>query len=216
MAITKTIFTGTTAAANGAEVLAFLQANAADYFDTITSPSNGMIKCLVGTTEALVLGTGSDQINGQIKLANGAYKTIIFIDSVFVRGYATSNGLLLIQQTVSYGTVSLFITKNSQGNACVVSMLKENERKPYKYVSADIVNGAAITQWSSTNTMSEACDVLSKSAAATGLCPFVFDSGDYTPGLFVATFSQYVGTECEFSLNGVEYVTDGAIALKDG
>lgn len=54
MAIETTYFTGTTAAANYAEVSAWLTANAAEYFDEITGAEN-VITCKIGGVNALTL-----------------------------------------------------------------------------------------------------------------------------------------------------------------
>lgn len=56
MAIEKTMFTGQTLAAQKSELLAYLQENAADYFDTIEADASGNISCYVGETVALLIG----------------------------------------------------------------------------------------------------------------------------------------------------------------
>ncbi|MCB6617073.1 hypothetical protein, partial [Ruminococcus sp. 210702-SL.1.03] len=76
MAIETTYFTGTTAAANYAEVSAWLTANAAEYFDTIDVPSGAQeVSCKVGDVTALKLDWGTEyntQRSFQINAKNGA------------------------------------------------------------------------------------------------------------------------------------------------
>jgi hypothetical protein len=231
MAIVKTTFTGQTLAAQKSELLAYLQENAADYFDTIEADSSGNISCYVGETVALLIGMDGTTTR-QVTLANGQN---IHTTSGETGGgntmhaarfrYAkktkkTANGILLATASgkVSGGDAGytfLFITKNELGDTCILGTLAAgNYQTPCYYFGADIKNDAYIYNYIS-DVSWENRSQLSRSAPATSLTPAIFSGGHYAPKAYLATFNQYALTECDISINGKSYASDGVMVLED-
>lgn len=224
MSIIKTTFTGSTLNAQKTEVLNYLQANAADYFDEITADSNGNISCMVGETTALLIGMdGATQ--RKVTLANGSYIAVGSAQdtnwsTLFRYGKKTSKGVMLItaagtKQGATTGPIILFITKNETGDTCILgTMPKDAYNTPTTYFGADIKNDASIYAYISEVAWS-ARSQLSRSAPVTALTPAIFSGSHYAPNVFLATFNQFSLTEADLSINGVSYATDGVMALQD-
>lgn len=221
MAIVKTTFTGQTLAAQAAELLTYLQANAADYFDTIEADASGNITCYVGETAALVIGmdgTTARKVtlanNNAIQADNGNYAS----PNAALWQYAkkTANGVLLVSTalTSSYGKVVFFITKNENGDTCIMGSVTNGGRSsnPRSYFFADIKNDTTIF-----TPVSNVADfsTLSRSMTTTSLTPVVFNGGHYAPKAYIATFNQFALTECDITINGKSYASDGVCMLSD-
>lgn len=224
MAIEKTMFTGQTLAEQAAELLTYLQANAADYFDTIEADASGNISCYVGETAALVIGMDGTTAR-KVTLANNnaiqAYSGSYANPNAALWQYAkkTANGVLLVgvanmNVSTNYGKIVFFITKNEDGDTCIVGAVVNggisNVRRTYFF--ADIKNDTTI--------FTPVVDVadfstLSRSMTATALTPVVFNGGHYAPKTYIATFNQFALTECDISINGKSYASDGVCMLSD-
>lgn len=228
MAIVKTTFTGQTLAAQKSELLAYLQENAADYFDTIEADSSGNISCYVGETVALLIGMDGTTTR-QVTLANGQnIHTTSGTTSggntmhaaLFRYAKKTSNGILLATASgkVSGGDVGytfLFITKNELGDTCILGTLAAgNYQTPCYYFGADIKNDATIYNYIANVTWADRVQ-LSRSAPGTALTPAIFSGGHYAPHAFLATFNQFSLIECDVNINGKSYASDGVCVLSD-
>lgn len=221
MAIVKTTFTGQTLAAQAAELLTYLQANAADYFDTIEADASGNIACYVGETAALVIGMDGTTAR-KVTLANGnavqnsrgSYTNPNAALWQYVKKAA--NGVLLVSTalTSGYGKVVFFITKNENGDTCIAGAVTDGDRSsnPRTYFFADIKNDTTIFK-----PVSNVADfsTLSRSMTATSLTPVVFNGGHNAPKLFIATFNQFALIECDVNINGKSYASDGVCVLSD-
>lgn len=220
MAIVKTTFTGQSLAAQASELLAYLQENAADYFDTIEADASGNISCYVGETVALLIGMDGTTAR-KVKLANdnyiqsenGSYAS----PNAALWQYAkkTANGILLVSAAAgSYGKTIFFITKSENGDTCVFGAVtngaSSNVRRSYFF--ADIKNDTTIfTPLLNVGDFS----TLSRSMTTTSLTPAVFNGGHYAPKAYIATFNQFALTECDVSINGKSYASDGVCMLSD-
>lgn len=224
MAIVKTTFTGQTLAAQAAELLTYLQENAADYFDTIEADASGNISCYVGETVALLIGMDGTTAR-KVTLANGNAVQCVngsFVDpnaALWQYAKKTANGVLLVSVAVmgsstNYGKAVFFITKNEGGNTCIVGAVTNGETYDVQrtYFFADIKNDSTIFK-----PASNVADfsTLSRSMTTTSLTPAVFNGGHNAPKLFIATFNQFALTECDININGKSYASDGVCVLSD-
>ena len=219
MAIVKTIFTGPTLAAQAPQLLAFMQANAADYFDTIEADTYGNVKCYVGETLAFQIGMDSTTVR-KVTLANGvsiqsnasdAYRQLL------AYGKKAANGILLVFQGAStaMGNMTFFITKNELGDTCIFGDMKGvNSSATTTYFCADIKNDTDFLKLLD-NAQKSALATLSRAASATSLAPIVFNSGHYAPKAYIATFNQFALIDCDVSLQGRSYASDGVCVLSD-
>lgn len=221
MAIVKTTFTGQTLAAQAAELLTYLQANADSYFDTIEADASGNISCYVGDTVALLIGmdgTTARKVtlanNNAIQNENGSYTS----PNAALWQYAkkTANGVFLVgvALTSGYGKIIYFITKNENGETVIAGSVTNGNRSgaPLSYFFADIKNDTTIF----TPLLNVAdFSTLSRSMTTTSLTPAVFNGGHYAPKLYIATFNQFALTECDVNINGKSYASDGVCMLSD-
>lgn len=217
MAIVKTVFTATTLAANEPEVLAFLQANATGYFDSIAD-ADGVISCMVGSVTALALSFSSGSAKTTLSLANGAAVTTYTAanNERFVAGYKTDYGLVLEGSTGQ----TYIITKTNTNSTAIVAGLHITSGN-YAVYSGCIVSSSAWfspTGSSATSAVSARQGyIINPAAALTTLTPLPFgNSGTYAPNLFVTCFTENGGLTSvrRLVVNDVEYVYDGTFALR--
>lgn len=208
MAITRTDFTGTTQATNAPEVLAWLQANATEYFDTIEADASGNISCKIGETTVLLFGFDGNT-SSQVTLINGTSITHYEKNDRFTYAIKTSNGVYL--NSYNYGSV--FITKSDKGTTAIAWNIKAGSEF-YGYTFADFTHSSAFYA-PVTGTWNESRNGWTHSAPLTALTPAVFNGGCYAPNLFITTLSEYALIKCIFSIDNMEYASDGVLALKD-
>lgn len=228
MAITKTMFTGTTLATQAAELLNYLQSNAADYFNEISADENGNVSCYVGDTVALLIGMDGTTTR-KVTLSNGQNLQTTSGDTgggntmhaaLFRYAKKTSKGVLLAtaegkKQGAVVGCTYFFITKNEIGDTCILGTLAVGAyQTPTYYFGADIRNDASIYSYISNVSWANRVQ-LSRSAPVTALTPAIFSGGHYTPNAFIATFNQFALTECDLDISGKSYVSDGVCVLSD-
>ena len=142
MAITKTVFTGATLAANAPEVLAFLQANAAGYFDSITADENGNVICSIDEVDVMKIGFDGT-MKTKLTLANG--ESIENNNATggngtrpFTYGYACAGGVMLWDS----GGSNIIITKSDGGSTALAAVMHNttNTSKPSRVVIGDVSN----------------------------------------------------------------------------
>lgn len=229
MAIVKTTFTAQTLAGQAPELLAYLQANAGDYFDEITADTSGNISCKVGETTALLIGMDGTTTRS-VSLTNGATIATTSGDSAasnvhtkkFIYGKKTSKGVLLAAPAGKIlgsdtGLTFIFISKNENGDTCILGTMPVGEdtyNAATSYFGADIKNDENIYRYVSEVTWAGRAS-LSKSAPVTALTPAIFSGGHYAPNVFLATFNQFALVEADLSINDKSYATDGVMALAD-
>lgn len=210
MAIETTYFVNTTVAAdNVTEVYAWLQSNAAEYFDSFAISDDGStISCYIGELEALTISPGVNAgftttlINGTQKKTNaGTAATVICTKAV-----KTASGLAF---GANNNVPCFFIAKAASGETLFVlgqgAALSVNfdwyAVVPTKDTAFTLCTNNQYSIGAKENTM------LSPLACVNGT--------GYAPNLYSAPFNQYKGTEGIINLNGKQYYTNGYIALAD-
>ena len=230
MAIVKTMFVGTTLAAQASELLTYLQANTNAFFDTISADSDGNISCYVGETAALIIGMDGTTTR-KVTLKNGASIEVsstagtsagtVPKSTLFRYAKKTANGVLLVTYAGTIGgsevgATTTFITKNENGDTVIYGYFQttNNSTNTATYFFADIDNDTTIFT-PLTNTAYVNRGQLSHSAPTTALTPVIFSGGHYAPKAYIATFNQFALTECDININGRSYASDGVCVLSD-
>ena len=229
MAIETTYFTGTTAAANYAEVSAWLTVNAVDYFDTIDVPSGGQeVNCKVGDVTALKLDWGTDydaQRSFQVTAKNGAninsgYR-YVHNKCCWRYGYKTDSGIVISNGKTDNYQASIFISKNNNGEL-IFAVLKPdspNSTNPSNW--AEIIDFNSLASVKS-NESSQADPATRHRingvipTSMTALVPIVSDVETYCDKIMITPFSQY-NNMCwgVIDVSGTKYVYNGVFALKE-
>ena len=209
MAVVRTDFTGTTQATNAPEVLAYLQANATGYFDTITSDANGNVECKIGEVTVLKLAF-ENGVSSIAKLVNGTELEAYYSGDRFTYAIKAANGIYL--NSYDYGHI--FITKSNK-NTTAICWEPKTSSGSYSYICADFTHSTSFYTFAQ-DSWSDIQGLVTKQAPITSLTPLVCGSGCYLPHVFAATFSEYPFVKGIFSINGVQHVSDGAVMLSDG
>lgn len=219
MAIETTYFTGTTAAANYAEVLAWLQVNATDYFDNITADDGGeKIYCKIGDVTALTIDTNTRNYIFFATLKNGTndYRYVGWeTNHRFTRAVKTSCGILLYATNYE----NIFITKNTDGGVMFAGY-HSTGNGTYGATIGDFENDSAFKDMGGNNVTgfaaSELKNVGVRSAGRTALVPAVTDAGTYSDNLFFVPFTQFAGQSgITIDVDGTKYIYNGVFALKE-
>ena len=225
MAITKTTFTAASLSANEPEVLAFLQANATEYFDEITD-ADDVISCSIDGVVVLKLAfdgttkTAISLLNGASYAAGGQ-----FSGEIFRYGFKTNHGIML--ETTSNTTY--WICKSNNDSTAIIATLATGgsiATKFYIFIG-DLVNNSAwelnsqyptATQGSQTGTAARQKYMANSAAALTSLTALPLgNGGTYAPNLFITCFAENgtITAIKKLVMNGIEYVYDGLFALKE-
>ena len=216
MAINKTYFTGSTASANYAEVLAWMQENAADYFDEITGDESN-IYCKIGNATALTLNFADSKLF-TIALKNGVSVENYYGWSIkhFISAQKTNGGLFLFVD----GTTNIFITKTNCGSIFFAGLRRVTSSNNSFYM-CDFSNSTSITQSSTFSGTSGTLPSSSNSygiysASMTAITNVVSDGGTHCENLFLVPFTQYAGqSDVVIDIDGTKYVYNGIFALKE-
>ena len=228
MAIEKTVFTGQTLAAQAPELLAYLQENAAGYFDAIEADASGNVSCYVGDTVALFFGMDGTSTR-KVSLANGVYveTTLTANDNntgrtVLIK-YAkkTTNGIMIVTNdtkclAAGTGPIVFIITKDENGDTMIIGRIQTGTSSG-NYItmfSANIKNDATMFK-PVANTSLSGLEPFSRQADISAFTCVGCTSAHYAPKAFFTTFNQFAQTECDLSLNGKSYASDGYFALMD-
>lgn len=214
MSITKHVFTGTTLEAQASEMLSWLQANATDFFDSISMASN-VITCSKDGVNALVLSFNGTANDITMSLANGELGILDSVGALYNYAVKTSTGILLNNQGTSNFPTYLFITKtNNNDLAFVFTGYWHNYGHFFvgdfsKSPGFDDVYGANdriyidyVAHWGITSSLT----------TLTPLC--IKSSATYTPDLNFMRFCEFPQIEGKISIGGVEYYSNGYLALK--
>jgi hypothetical protein len=228
MAIVKTIFTGQSLAAQAPVLLAYLQLNASDYFTNITADANGNISCYVGDTLALLLGMDGTSTR-KVSLANGTSVETTLTASeantartvLFKYAKKTSNGIMLITNNTkclesNTGPLVIIITKDESGNTVIIGRIQTGTDggSSITMFSANIENDATMFK-PVINTNIAGLAQFSRQTDISAFTCVGCSSAHYAPKVFFTTFCQFAQTECDLSLNGKSYASDGYFALMD-
>jgi hypothetical protein len=208
MAIEKTVFTGTTQAANAPEVYAFLNANKEGYFDSVEMDEmSHNITCYVGETPALTLGFDGTEKNVKITLSNGVVYSTYPKTNLWKYAIKTSKGLVLV---MDYN--SLFITKSSTDTTAILFVGQESSSttSPY-YKCADIVHSSAMFRFLYPS--SDSITVTEFTAFVP--IPLGANIESYASDVYFTPYIQYKNVTSKLTANGREYFYNGIIALGD-
>jgi hypothetical protein len=208
MAIEKTVFTGTTQAANAPEVYAFLNANKEGYFDSVEmDETSHNITCYVGETPAITLGFDGTAKNIKITLANGVVYSAYPTTNLWRYAVKTSKGLVLV---MDYN--SLFITKSSADTTAILFAGQESSSTAGLYYKcADIVRSTAMFRFLYPS--SDSITVTEFTAFVP--IPLGANIESYTSDVYFTPYVQYKNGTSKLTSNGREYYYSDYIALGD-
>ena len=212
MSITKHVFTGTSLEAQASEMLSWLQANATDFFDSISMASN-VITCSKDGVNALVLSFNGTANDITMSLANGNLGILDSVGALYNYAVKTSTGILLNNRGTSNFPTFLFITKtNNNDLAFAVTGYWHNYGHFFvgdfsKSSSFDDVFGRDDSLYSE--------KYWGIPSSLTTLTPLCFKtSATYMPDLNYMRFCEFPQIEGKISIGGVEYYSNGYLALK--
>ena len=209
MAIVKTNFTITSQAANKVVVLAWLQTNASEFFDTIEADSSGNILCKIGSVTSLKLGfDGSTQ--SKATLQNGTTATSEPTSDIFSYAVKTSKGVFL--NSDNFG--GIFLTKSNTDSTIIIWNIRYYANG-YSYTFADLNNSVSFFKPRDGDTWANSRSAWVISADCTSLTPVISNGGTSAPAAYIQTFSEYALTKGILDIGGNKYWTDGVIALAD-
>lgn len=220
MAIVKTTFDS--GSNNITQVAAWLQANAADYFDDI-SLSGSTITCTKDGHTAFTM-TSTRTTRYRIYTSNGNNVTFCGDDVLF--GISTSKGLFMRSVGLSnpsyYNYTDVFISKTDSGNlSFIVSGIDAGTQDNYARFYALDFDAQAIAPWVD-SAASPAPYYIPKyitrlDADKTSIANVVCKNTDsYTPSVYQMVYSQYsYDTTGKITLDGKDYFTNGCFLLAD-
>lgn len=224
MAISKTVFTGTSKSTQAPEVLTWMQANATNFFDSITANENGDITCTYDGTAALVLGfyynsadVGAATRDATLRLANGTTLATQASNLIWDYGVATSTGIILVSRGASNDIKTyLYVTKTDKGNTAIFITCNTTDNYGH-FHGGDIKNSLNWADYFGRyDDIMTVVPVWSSSASLTTLTPVCINGYPaYTPNLYYMRFSEYPGIAGKLSINGSDYYSTGYLALKE-
>lgn len=229
MAIEKTYFNNDTYSLNYNAVLAWLQVNAVDYFDTVEGDEELRRITMTKGAASLYFDVGSDAYLGVTtgagtSSADSAPIAIGYNDNEisFDYGVKTSTGLAIIGESAySKSMVSLFVSLTDRGTPCMYATWSKFRQSSSQYNNSDIHVFCDLEHDQSIGKVSlEKSDVYhwsgNRSIGITALTPFCFYSGSYALNMFITPFSQYAADKPGIiDINGTKYVYDGYVALRE-
>lgn len=229
MAIDKTYFNNDTYTLNYNAVLAWLQANAVDYFDTIEGDDERHRITMTKGAASLYFDVGSAAYLGVTtgagtSSADSSPVGIGYSDNKvsFDYGVKTSTGLALIGESAyDDGLVSLFVSLTDRGTPCMYARWSKYQRISDSYNTGDINVFCDLERDQSIGKVpiTDGCFYHwtdNRSIGITALTPFCFQSGSYALNMFITPFSQYAADKPgTINFNGMDYFYDGYVALKE-
>lgn len=225
MSITKVQFSSNINE-QASEMWDFINTYATDYFDTIQKGDTnaGDIVCtvnLVNEKSSKVIiryntskayATMEVTTNGRTTTGSEIYQWDSGNQTEITNGYVTSKGFAL--QVRSYGNLIWLFVSKTEDDETIVYLPKY----AYPNVNPKWINlhrPDALSEVAAYNT-SSAIMFTNSTQGIAGLCPlataYVFS---YSPYLHKVVFSGYVGQVGKLTMNGIDYVTNGTIALQD-
>lgn len=209
MAINKTIFTADRTAQKS-EILAWLQANATNYFDSIETDTDGNISCrLENGAELLFMFDTSAAI---CKITSKTQQSASIFSSssgnAYTRtGIVTSNGIMLISNAGSSSLENIMIiSKTNNGSTAILTFhraLSSSNNQQNYFIDLD----------NDSECLTKNFQIIS--VPATSLAPVCFASGNYCEHVFMTLFSQFTNSSCIMQINGKKYAYGGYLALEE-
>jgi hypothetical protein len=225
MAITKTIFTGSTVQENFNEVYTWLKENTTEYFDSILDDSDKYINCFIKVNGNDVFAM---HINLQVEttpnmlinlhIANGEYVSVSLGGSStrIEYGIKTPYGFGFMWTNLSKKQF-VFFTKNEEGNVFGAAMVSTGVSiSESHFYTWDFLGSRRITDWFYDAFQATIWgDQMTFPAQLTSLTPLsVSDSPHYTPNLYRMMYSEYNGVIGKLAIDNTEYFSTGYLALK--
>lgn len=206
MAINKTIFTADRTAQKS-EILAWLQANATDYFDQIAENS-GNIECSLENGAKLTVVFDETSVLYKVDSKTGNSHSIYGSSALKYTkaGVVTSKGLMLIGAGNSNIDNILIISKTSENSTAVSCYVKPSSSNTLTNYFIDLGNDA---DW-----LGNSSSLLRYSVPATSLSPVCFSCGTYCEHVFLTPFTQFENT-CIMQINSKKYAYGGYLALEE-
>ena len=203
MAINRTIFTADRTAQKS-EILAWLQANATDYFDQIAE-SSGNIECSLENGAKLTVVFDDTAVVYKIDSKTGNSHSIYGSSALKYTkaGVVTSKGLMLIGAGNSNIDNILIISKTSENKPCISGQVKTSS-------SANSFNNCFIDLENDSDWLSNS--VQKYLTSITSLSPVCFACGTYCGHVFLTPFTQFENT-CIMQINSKKYAYGGYLAL---
>ena len=222
MAIVKTTFDS--GSSNLSQVLAWLKANATDYFDDISFGT--AITCKKDGHAAFVI---TDDTNTRYKMYISNGTNVILWGEKTLFGVSTSKGLLLRSvgksDTDKYNYTDIIITKTNEGGlAFVAAGVAAGPGGSYSscYYYAIDFNSITLVPWIVTDTNDTPSYCIPNKltlfdAHKTSMTNIVCKNADsYTPDVYQIDYSQYsYDTTGIITLDDKQYFTNGCFALAD-
>ena len=205
MAVNKTIFTADRTAQKS-EILAWLQANATDYFDEIAENS-GNIECLLENGAKLTFVFDDTAVVYKIDSKTGNSHSIYGSSALKYTkaGVVTSKGLMLIGAGTSNIDNILIISKTGENKPCISGQVKTSS-------SASSFNNCFIDLENDSDWLSNS--VQKYLTSITSLSPVCFACGTYCEHVFLTPFTQFENT-CIMQINSKKYAYGGYLALEE-
>ena len=206
MAVNKTIFTADRTAQKS-EILAWLQANATDYFDEIAENS-GNIECSLENGAKLTFVFDETSVLYKVDSKTGNSHPIYGSAALKYTkaGIVTSKGLMIVGANSSTSDNILIISKTNNEKTAI-SMLAASSSGSNRYFSFIDLDGDS--DWSRIGN-----NLTVFSAPITSLSPVCFACGTYCEHVFLTPFTQFENT-CIMQINGKKYAYGGYLALEE-
>jgi hypothetical protein len=199
------------------EVAQWLKENATEYFDSIETSEDGLtINCMLDGIAALSLS----------RPENGNAVTAVFTGKSGAAKTATqsaSNGVY-IHKIMKFSTgIGIGIFSSTVFSPCGI-FISKTDKDTLGFVWASNLTSVSSTvfmlSFETTNTFVNSMNagnlsVTTGSGGATSLAPLCcYMVDDYFPNLYLQPQNALRGQECFFTLNGVEYYSNGYFAIK--
>lgn len=206
MAINKTIFTADRTAQKS-EILAWLQANATDYFDQIAENSGNIVCSLENGAKFLFMFDESTTVYKIISKTGNIQGIYSSSENYTKAGIVTSNGIMLINHALASTDNIVIISKTNEGKTAVSVYGKISS-------SVNTIFQAFMDLGNDADWMSKNFQTIFDTPA-TSLAPICFLSGNYCEHVFWTHFTQFVNSPCIMQLNGKKYAYGGYLALEE-
>ena len=206
MAVNKTIFTADRTAQKS-EILAWLQANATDYFDEIAENS-GNIECLLENGAKLTFVFDETTALYKVDSKTGNSHSIYGSSTLkhTKAGIVTSKGLMIVGANSSI-TDNILIVSKTNNEKTAISMLAASSSGSNRYFSFIDLDGD--TDW-----LRIGNNLTVFSTPITSLSPVCFACGTCCEHVFLTSFTQFENT-CIMQINSKKYAYGGYLALEE-
>lgn len=209
---------------NLSNLKSWFEANATEYFDSFTLAEDGSSLTLTksGIDMITLETTGVAGKTVTFKLIDGTKKSITLASAsstiLYVNRITKTNCGIAIAFSITGSAGNdipiIYISKTSSGYTGITFIT-------HVTITGSSANICTFDETSLGSFNLSAADGAKKFGVEqkelTTLCPLVSGgkSTEYLPNVYLTPSSQYVGTQCKFSLDGAEYLYNGYIALKD-